>query len=145
MGTSWLLSRVRGADRLLLGSGLLAALSVLLFAAELIRPVVPGGLLWAPTPIGCVLLVAIYRRTARTESLPVPVRRFWQHLVVVAGLVGLAATAQAVDVLRHPGVPGENVTSLNSVSGSPCASPRRIASEKLNRPRSVQPSICRRA
>jgi diguanylate cyclase (GGDEF)-like protein len=79
------------------------------FLVNLAHPVGPAALLWAPSLAGGVLLTIIYARTAGTPSLPAPVRRFWRHLTLVAALVTLASTAQGVEVLMHPDVPGQHV------------------------------------
>jgi diguanylate cyclase (GGDEF)-like protein len=102
-------ARLRDTSRMLLGSGLLMGVTLVWFLVNLVHPVGPMAVLWAPSLIGGVLLTAIYHRTAGTESLPVPVRRFWRHLTLVAALITVASTAQGVDVLRHPDVPGQHV------------------------------------
>jgi diguanylate cyclase len=84
-------------------------LAVVWFTINMAHPVGPTWLLWLPVPIGGVLLVTAFRRTARTESLPPPARRFWRHLTLSATLVGIAATSQAVDVLLNPDLPGPRV------------------------------------
>jgi diguanylate cyclase (GGDEF)-like protein len=94
---------------MLLASGVLVALSVLTFLVDLVHPVLPNALLWAPTPITGGILTLIYLRTARTRSLPAAVRRFWVHLTMVAGLTAAGSTAQAVDVLARPGIAGPRV------------------------------------
>ena len=110
MGTwSGLPARLRGADRLLLASGGLMVVAALWFLVNLVHPVGPNVLLWAPTPFGGVILTMVLWRTARASSLPGPVRLFWRHLTGVAALVAVASTAQAVDVLTHPDVPGQHV------------------------------------
>jgi diguanylate cyclase (GGDEF)-like protein len=106
--SSWLRSRLHETSRLLLASGLLMAVAALWFVVNVLRPVGPGVLLWLPTPIGVVILVAVYWRTSRSAALPPPVQRFWRHLTLVAALVGVAATSQAVDVLLNPDVPGQH-------------------------------------
>jgi diguanylate cyclase (GGDEF)-like protein len=115
---SWLPARVRGADRLLLATGALMVMALLGFLVNLVHPVLPNVLLWAPMPVGAVLLTAIYWRTARTPSLPPPVRRFWRHLTVVAALVGVGSVGQALDVLRHPEVPGQHVGLVMQIFNS---------------------------
>jgi diguanylate cyclase (GGDEF)-like protein len=112
---SWLPARVRGADRLLLASAVLMVIALIGFLVNFAHPVLPNALLWAPTPVGGVLLTLVYRRTARTPSLSVPVRRFWRHITVVAGLVTVGSTAQVVDVLGHPDVPGQHVGLMMQV------------------------------
>jgi len=103
MGASEVLRAPRSWDRLLQGCGALAAVTLLWFLVNAVRPVGPPVLLWLPTPLGAVLLAAIFRRTSRTMTIAAPTRRFWRHLSVAAGLVGVAATAQAIDVLSDPG------------------------------------------
>jgi diguanylate cyclase (GGDEF)-like protein len=115
---SWLPARVRGTDRLLLATVGLMAFALLGFLVNLIHPVLPNALLWAPAPVGGALLTAIYWRTSRTPSLPPAVRRFWRHLTVVAALVAIASVGQAVDVLGHPDVPGQHVGVLMQIFNS---------------------------
>jgi diguanylate cyclase (GGDEF)-like protein len=105
---SWLPARLRDISRLLLASGLLMGLAVFWFLVNLVHPVGPNALLWLPTPIGGVVLTALFRRTSRTPSLPPPVQRFWRHITVVAALVSVGATMQAIDVVLHPDVPGDH-------------------------------------
>ncbi len=108
----------RGVSRLLLAAGLLLIVptvwfSVLLFTTwyspgnsnHLTDPVLL--LLWLPSPLGAVVLTAVYWRTSRTPDLPKPTRRFWRHQTAAAVLVGLAIVAQAVDVLTHPQASGQ--------------------------------------
>jgi diguanylate cyclase (GGDEF)-like protein len=110
MTTSWWQpARLRSADRLMLATGALMVFGLLVFAVDLIKPVIPYAVLWAPLPISGTLLVLVYRRTARTAGLPQAVRRFWRQLSVVAALAMLASCAQAVDVLTNPSVPGQHV------------------------------------
>jgi diguanylate cyclase (GGDEF)-like protein len=90
---------MREASRLLQALGALVVIAVLLFVANIAGPVGPNLLLWLPTPIGALLLVAVYWRVAGTQTLPKPIRRFWRSLTVAAFLVGVGCTAQAVDVL----------------------------------------------
>jgi diguanylate cyclase len=112
---SWLPGRLRETSRLLLASGLLMAVALVWFLVNLAHPVGPEALLWAPIPIGAVVLTLIYWRTSRTASLPAPVQRFWRHLTLVAALVGVASAAQAVDVVSHPDVPGRHVGTLMQI------------------------------
>jgi diguanylate cyclase (GGDEF)-like protein len=109
---------VRGADRLLLAIGALMAIAVLSFVVNLIHPVLPSALLWAPATLGGALLTAVYWRTSRTPTLPRAVRRFWRHLAIVAALVGVASAGQAVDVLGHPDVPGQHVGLVMQIFNS---------------------------
>ncbi len=99
-------------SRLLRLSGFLLGVAVFWFTVNLVHPVGPPVLLWATTPIGAVVLAAIFHRTSRSELLPPPTRRFWRQLVVVVVLVGIASTAQAVDVLANPGVDGTHTPRL---------------------------------
>jgi diguanylate cyclase (GGDEF)-like protein len=112
---SWVPARLRGASRLLLASGLLMAVALVWFLVNLAHPIGPEALLWAPVPASAVLLTLIYSRTSRTVTLPAPVRRFWRHLTLAAALVGVASTAQAVDVVSHPDVPGRHVGTLMQI------------------------------
>src|ERR1051325_5601271 len=100
---------VRGADRLLLASGLAAIVAVGWFAVNLWRPTGPPVLLWLPVPIGGAIVVAVFWRVSRTETLPLPARQFWRRLTVGAGLTAVSMTSQAVDVLARPGIPGQRV------------------------------------
>ncbi|GAA2602666.1 bifunctional diguanylate cyclase/phosphodiesterase [Dactylosporangium fulvum] len=101
MGVLW--GRSGRASGLMLTSAAVLFVSVVWFAVNLVRPVGPQVLLWLPTPIGAVVLTAVFRRTARTAELSEPTRRFWRHLSYAVVLVGIAATSQAVDMLLHPG------------------------------------------
>jgi hypothetical protein len=123
---SWLPGRLRETSRLLLASGLLMAVALVWFLVNLAHPVGPEALLWAPIPIGAVVLTLIYLRTSRTASLPAPVQRFWRHLTLVAALVGVASAAQAVDVVSHPDVPGRHVGTLMQIcdGGTPSTASR---------------------
>jgi diguanylate cyclase (GGDEF)-like protein len=94
------------ASRLVRASGALVLVAVLWFAVNFDHQVGPAVLLWVPSPIAGLILTAIYLRTARTQSLPVPTRRFWRHMSVTAFLVAVGSVAQAVDVLAHPEVGG---------------------------------------
>src|SRR4051794_5632324 len=107
---SWLRTRVRATDRLMLASGLVAVVAIAWFAVNLWRPTGPAVLLWWPVPVGGALAVAIFWRTSRTASLPVPVRRFWRLLTVVAALTTLSMSYQAVDALARPELPGRHIT-----------------------------------
>jgi diguanylate cyclase (GGDEF)-like protein len=64
-------------------------------------------LLWLPSPLGGIVLTAVYWRTSRTVELPGPTRRFWRHQTLAGALVGLATVAQGVDVLTHPAATGQ--------------------------------------
>ncbi len=105
-------ARLRDTSRLLLASGLLMAVTLGWFLVNLIHPVGPAALLWAPSLGGGVLLTAIYARTARTATLLPPVRRFWRHLTLVAALVTFASTTQGVDVLTSPDVRGQHLGTV---------------------------------
>ena len=108
MGASEMLRVPKSWDRLLQASGLLVVVVVLWFLVNAVHPVGPPVLLWLPNPVGAALLAAIYRRTSRTTTLSTATRRFWRHLSVVVCLVGLACTAQAIEVLGNPG-PGTHL------------------------------------
>jgi diguanylate cyclase (GGDEF)-like protein len=103
---SWLPARMRESSRLLLASGFLMVVAGVWFLVNLAHPVGPQLLLWLPTPLGGTILTLVYLRTARTALLPPPVQRFWAHLALAAALVAVASTAQGVDVLMNPDVPG---------------------------------------
>src|SRR5690349_3406863 len=100
-------TRVRGTDRLMLASSVVAVLAVVWFTVNLWRPTGPTALLWLPIPVGGVIVVAIFWRTSRTTELALPVRRFWRLLTLVAALTGAAVTLHAVDVLVHGEQPGQ--------------------------------------
>jgi diguanylate cyclase (GGDEF)-like protein len=104
---------------LLLLSGLVVLVSAIGFAAAF-GGSGPAGLLWLPSAVGAVILAAMYWRTSRCSWLPVVTRRFWRHLALAGILVGVATTVQAVDVLRHPDVPGPHtgpvMLSINAVA-----------------------------
>ncbi|MEU4158263.1 GGDEF domain-containing protein [Actinoplanes sp. NPDC026670] len=81
----------------------LFAASVVWFAVTAVRPVGPSWLLWVSIPLAGVLASAAFGSVARRPGLPAPTRRFWRHLTPVPGLIAAGQTAQAVDVLLHPG------------------------------------------
>ena len=80
------------------------------FAVNLVHPTGPDFLLWASMPGYGVLVTVIFWRTSRSASMPAGTRRFWRHLTPMPLLVGAGQTAQALDVLAHPGVPGAHLT-----------------------------------
>ncbi|MEV4508442.1 bifunctional diguanylate cyclase/phosphodiesterase [Dactylosporangium sp. NPDC049525] len=100
------LRRLRAMSGLMRASCLVLAVCAAWFAVNLVTPVGPPVLLWLPTPVCALLLTAAFRRTSRAAALPAPTRRFWGHLSLSALLVGVAHTAQAIDVLSHPDVGG---------------------------------------
>jgi diguanylate cyclase (GGDEF)-like protein len=106
-GVTGLPARIRGAGPLLRLAGMLAVAGAGWFAVNVVRPVGPPVLLWSVAPVAAVVVVAIYRRTARCTALPEPTRRFWRHLASVVALVGAGSLAQAVDVVLNPG-PGNH-------------------------------------
>ncbi|MBG0562547.1 GGDEF domain-containing protein [Actinoplanes aureus] len=81
----------------------LFAMAATWFAVNLVHPVGPPELLWITIPLYGPLVAAIFWSTARKPELPAPTRRFWRHLSAVPLLIGAGQTAQAVDVLTHPG------------------------------------------
>ncbi len=108
----------RRVSRLLLAAGLLVVVpavwfGVLLFTSwfhpnntnHLTEPALL--LLWLPSPLGAVVLTAMYWRTSQTQELPGPTRRFWRHQTLAGALVGLATVAQGLDVLLHPEATGQ--------------------------------------
>jgi diguanylate cyclase (GGDEF)-like protein len=97
--------------RLLQTSALLMLIAALWFAVTF-AGTAPQPLLWLPTPISAVVLAVMYWRTSRCVWLSAVTRRFWRHLTIVGTLVGVATAVQAVDVLRHPDVPGEHTGPL---------------------------------
>jgi len=106
MGASSVLGAPRSWDRWLKASALLLLITAGWFLVNLVHPVGPPVLLWLATPPGAVVLMAIFRRTSRSAYLAPPIQRFWRHLSVVAGLVGVASTAQAVAALTDPDATG---------------------------------------
>jgi diguanylate cyclase len=92
-------------SRLLFASGLLALVTAVWFAIAF-GGSEPVGLLWLPSTIGAVILAVMFWRTSRCPWLSPVTRRFWRHLSAAGVLVGAASAVQAVDVLRHPQVPG---------------------------------------
>jgi len=112
MGASGVLGAPRSWDRWLQASGALLLIAVAWFLVNFIHPVGPPVLLWLPTPPGAVVLAVIFRRTSKSEALSAPTRRFWRHLSIVAGLVGVASSAQAFDVLTRPGAGGAHMPPL---------------------------------
>jgi diguanylate cyclase (GGDEF)-like protein len=106
MGGIGALRQLRTVSGLMRASCAVLAVCVAWFAVNLVAPVGPAVLLWLPTPVGALLLTAAFWRTSRTAALPAPTRRFWGHLSVSALCVGVAHTAQAIDVLSHPDVGG---------------------------------------
>ncbi|WP_328469408.1 GGDEF domain-containing protein [Actinoplanes sp. NBC_00393] len=81
----------------------LFAVAAAWFAVNLIHPAGPPVLLWLTIPFYGPLVAAVFWLTARNPALPAPTRRFWRHLSAVPLLIGAGQTAQAVDVLVHPG------------------------------------------
>ncbi len=100
------LRRLRAMSGLMRASCLVLAVCAVWFAINLATPVGPPVLLWLATPVGALLLTAAFRRTSKAAALPAPTRRFWGHLSLSALLVGVAHSAQAIDVLTHPEVGG---------------------------------------
>jgi diguanylate cyclase (GGDEF)-like protein len=98
--------RLSGADRLLRLAGGLMAVAVVWFAVNVVTPVGPAMLLWLPIPLGAAVLTAVFWRTSRSPDLPPPTRRFWRQLTGVVVLVGVASTAQAIEVLAKPELGG---------------------------------------
>jgi diguanylate cyclase len=108
----------RRVSRLLVAVGVLMIFSVLWFTMlltatwfhpndtnHLTEPLLL--LMWLPSPLGAILVSAVYWRTSCSTELPVPTRRFWRHQSVATVLVGLASIAQAIDVLGHPLMTGQ--------------------------------------
>ncbi|GAA0812905.1 putative bifunctional diguanylate cyclase/phosphodiesterase [Spirilliplanes yamanashiensis] len=95
---------VRGTSRLLLAAAALSVLAAVWFTVNSLADQLIGSpvLLWVPIVLSTAVLSAIFVRTSRAAHLPVPTRRFWRHLAVVAVLVGAGTSAQAYDVLTNP-------------------------------------------
>src|SRR4051812_9397834 len=102
MGASAVLRAPKSWSGPLQTTGVLLALAVFWFAVNAVRPVGPPVLLWLPTPVSMTALVVLFHQISRIEVLAAPTKRFWRHLTIAAGLVGVAATAQGIDFLRHP-------------------------------------------
>jgi diguanylate cyclase (GGDEF)-like protein len=73
------------------------------FAVTVVTPVGPAWLLWAPVPLSGLLVAAAFRSVSRNPALPAPTVAFWKRMAPVPLLVTVGQTAQAVDVLSHPG------------------------------------------
>ncbi|MFI7539873.1 putative bifunctional diguanylate cyclase/phosphodiesterase [Actinoplanes sp. NPDC049599] len=97
MGTSTVPAGYR--DRLLPASGVIAALAVLGVLADYVHPFEPKLLLWLPSMIGPIVPFLAFLRTAGTPTLPDATRRFWRHLTIALGFVGIGVVAQAFEVL----------------------------------------------
>ncbi len=93
------------SSRLLLASGLSTLITGVCFAVAF-GGSEPVGLLWLSSPIGAAILAVMFWRTSQCSWLSPITRRFWRQLGVAGVLVGVASAVQAVDVLRHPNVPG---------------------------------------
>src|SRR3954471_21897774 len=112
MGASAVLRAPRSWSGPLQATGVLLALSAFWFLVNAVRPVGPLVLLWLPTPLTMLALVVLFGRTSRVAPPAGPPGRFWRHLTSAAGLVGVAATAQAIDFLQHPDAGGPHVPPL---------------------------------
>ncbi|WP_239118605.1 putative bifunctional diguanylate cyclase/phosphodiesterase [Paractinoplanes ferrugineus] len=88
---------------MLRASATVTALAFLFLVVNAIHPVLPWTLVWLPAMAGAVLMTVNVRRTARTEGMPPPIRRFWRHVHVVAVLVSLGTLAEAVDAVATGG------------------------------------------
>jgi diguanylate cyclase (GGDEF)-like protein len=86
-------------DRLLPVSGAIACLAVLGVFADYVHPFEPKLLLWVPSMTGAIVPLLAFMRTARTATLPAATRRFWRHLTVAVGFVGIGVAAQGFEVL----------------------------------------------
>jgi diguanylate cyclase len=108
VGVPW--SRQSDTSRIVLASGVVAALSVLLFVLNAIHPVVPWPLLWLGNPIAAVLVAVSFWRTSRAGHLPEPTRRFWGRLLPAGILIGLGGVCEAVTVLTLDDPAGPHVS-----------------------------------
>ncbi|GAA3351152.1 bifunctional diguanylate cyclase/phosphodiesterase [Amorphoplanes nipponensis] len=106
MGTAEVASTHR--DRLVPASGLIAALAVLMVSVDYVHPFGPKLLLWLPSTAGAIVTFLAFWRTARTPALSAPTRRFWRHLSVALGFVGIGITAQIFDVLTTDDPTGQH-------------------------------------
>jgi diguanylate cyclase (GGDEF)-like protein len=86
-------------DRLLPISGVVAVLAVLGVFADYVHPFEPKLLLWMPSVVGTVLPFLACVRTAGTTTLPDVTRRFWRHLAVAVGFIGIGVAAQPFEAL----------------------------------------------
>ena len=80
-------------------SGAIAVLAVLGVFADYVHPFEPKALLWVPSVVGPIVTFLAFLRTARTTALPEPTRRFWRHLTVALGFVGIGVVVQVFEVL----------------------------------------------
>ncbi|MBO3741170.1 GGDEF domain-containing protein [Actinoplanes flavus] len=81
----------------------LFVVAVTWFAITAVHPVGPAWLLWATIPVSGPLAAVAFWSVSRDRALPAPTRRFWRHLSPIPVLVAAGQTAQAADVLAHPG------------------------------------------
>ncbi|GIE91393.1 GGDEF domain-containing protein [Actinoplanes regularis] len=81
----------------------LFAVALAVFVLWPVHPLGPPWLLWITTPAYGPLLAIVFWLLSRNPGLPAPSRAFWRRLAPAPLLVGAAQTAQAVDVLGHPG------------------------------------------
>ncbi|GIF16516.1 GGDEF domain-containing protein [Actinoplanes teichomyceticus] len=81
----------------------LFAVAVAGFVLWPVHPCGPAWLLWVTMPGYGPLVAAVFGLLSRNPQLPAATRRFWRQLAPVPLLVGAAQTAQAIDVIGHPG------------------------------------------
>ncbi|MER7282303.1 EAL domain-containing protein [Dactylosporangium sp. NPDC000244] len=86
-------------DRAVLGSVLLAAYAVVVFAANVGEQRTPLMLMWLATPISVLIPVWMALQIARSRAFAPATRRFWRHLAVVAALAGLGTVFNTVDAI----------------------------------------------
>jgi diguanylate cyclase len=93
-------------DRLVRVCAVLVALALGWFAVWTVHPIGPPVLLWITTPLYGPIAGWICWLAADTPGMPAAARRFWRLFAVAAVLVGAGQTAQAQDILNHPGTGG---------------------------------------
>jgi diguanylate cyclase (GGDEF)-like protein len=97
-----------GASPFVTACTVLFAAATAWFVVFMIHPIGPPELLWITTPLYGPLVSVVFWQASRTPAMPAANRRFWRRLTPVATLVGVGQTAQALDVLMHPGVGGSH-------------------------------------
>ncbi|GAA2359070.1 bifunctional diguanylate cyclase/phosphodiesterase [Dactylosporangium salmoneum] len=109
--TRSLLRRTQSAGVAMLGSTVLAAFAVAVFAANLSGPRGPMVLLWLAAPLSVVIPVTLSARIARTARFSAPTRRFWRHLAITAALAGAGAVLNAYDAIGR-GRPSQDMSAV---------------------------------
>ncbi|MEV6302840.1 GGDEF domain-containing protein [Actinoplanes sp. NPDC051861] len=81
----------------------LFAVATTWFTVNVVHPAGPPWLLWAVIPVIAPVVAVVFWQTSRNPELPAPTQRFWRHVSPVPLLIGAGQSAQAIDVLLHPG------------------------------------------